>query len=429
MAVDRCGMQDSLKMNILYLAHRIPYPPNKGDKIRSFNEIKYLSQFHTIDLACLVDEPGDMRHCKDVKEFCRRVFLEPLHKVRATLRGIFFAATGKPISVGYFYSRAVQNIVDEWLSDTNYDWVICFSSSMAEYVFRSRSRTNVRLAMDFCDVDSDKWGQYAQRSHFPKSIIFSLENRLLGKYERRVADSFDCSLFVSEKEAEIFETLTPGIGNIHVVPNGVDHEYFNPAVSSFLPAARTVESDHRPTLVFTGAMDYYANEDAMAWFCGEILPKIKSRLPEIQLFIVGRNPTGQVASLDDGRTVHVTGCVDDVRPYYALADVCVIPLRIARGVQNKVLEAMAMGKAIVTTPVAVQGIQVLDGEQVLLADNAEAFVDTLLRLLSDDEWRDQIGKRAAEHVAANYSWQAKMTLMNNLLYRTSLDGHSAALSD
>ncbi|MGA3115083.1 MAG: TIGR03087 family PEP-CTERM/XrtA system glycosyltransferase [Syntrophobacteraceae bacterium] len=421
-------------MKILYLAHRIPYPPNKGDKIRSFNEIKYLSASHEIDLACLVDDPDDMRYGKDLQKYCRRVFLEPLSTIRAIIRGLLHTATGKPLSVGYFYSRSLQRIVDQWLAGTLYDGIICFSSPMAEYIFRSelfdsgngsRSKNKTpRLIMDFCDVDSDKWAQYARRSSFPKSIVYSLENLRLAGYERIIADRFDHSVFVSEKEAELFKSKNPLINNISVIPNGVDSEYFNPRLShpfanESVTASNSVgKNGCRPTLVFTGAMDYYANEDGIIWFCKQILPRIKTEIPEIKLFIVGRNPSKKVMALDDAHSIRVTGCVEDIRPYYSEADVCVIPLRISRGIQNKLLEAMAMGKAVVATSNAAHGMDAIPEEHFLLSDRAEQFAEAIVTLIGDEDHRRRLGTRARDYVNANYRWSAKMRLLDNLIGET-----------
>lgn len=408
-------------MKILYLAHRIPYPPDKGDKIRSFNEIRYLSGSHEIDLACLVDDPADMQYESHLKRYCNKVFLEPLNTTHAKLRGIAGALIGKPLSVGYFYSRSVQRTIDQWLSSAHYDGVICFSSPMAEYIFRSKSADRTRLIMDFCDVDSDKWAQYAKRSSFPQSLVYASERRRLARYERIVADSFHHSVFVSEKEAGLFKSNNPAVNNISVIPNGVDHHYFNPDISypfrdgsSGSPHSGGA-SDRSPILVFTGAMDYYANEDGVRWFCKEVLPRIRSKIPGVRFLIVGRNPPQQILDLEDGLSIQVTGYVEDIRPYYSEADVCVVPLRIARGVQNKLLEAMAMGKAIVATSNATQGMDAMPEEHFLLSDRDEEFAEAIVTLIGDEDRRKRLGTRARNYVNANYRWSVKMRLLDNLI--------------
>lgn len=339
------------------------------------------------------------------------------------------------ITVGCFYSRTVQGIVDRWVSETRYDAIFCFSSAMAEYIFRCKvlqdrppgecrqssgtTPDRPRTIMDFCDVDSDKWAQYAKRSSFPRSLLYAFENRTLARYERRVADRFDHCVFVSEKEASLFKRSNPDTGDIRVIPNGVDYRYFDPG--SCRPFAGMPAGTHSgngaglsPTLVFTGAMDYYANEDGVRWFCREIFPRILEDVPGARFLIVGRNPGQKILDLEDG-SVKVTGYVEDVRPYYGLADVCVIPLRIARGVQNKVLESMAMGKAIVAAPAAVEGLGASRHRPLLLADSAQEFADAVLALLKDPETAAKLGTSAREYVKRYYGWPVHMSKLEDVI--------------
>jgi len=188
-------------MNILYLAHRIPYPPNKGDKIRSFNEIKYLSQHHQVDLVCLADEPADLRYKTDLEKYCRHVEVFPLNKTIAKLKGLFSLLCGGTISAGYFYQQKMQRATDQLLRKNCYDAIFCFSSTMAEYIFKtSVKEMSARLVMDFCDVDSDKWLQYAADASYPMSYVYQLENRRLIKYEKKTYTSFDHSVLISVAE-------------------------------------------------------------------------------------------------------------------------------------------------------------------------------------------------------------------------------------
>ncbi len=425
-------------MKILYLAHRIPYPPDKGDKIRSYNEIRYLSRSHDVDLVCLVDDPGDFRHEASLQKLCRRVAPVPLNTKAALLRGALWLAKGKPLSVGYFYSRRMQRIIDQWLAETAYGSVICFSSSMAEYLFRSKAiapavgkiqegaSRNIAdgrlcLIMDFCDVDSDKWAQYASEAPFPKSLIYSLEHRRLTDYERLVAERFDCSVFVSNNEAELFKALNPGLSNIRVVPNGVDHEYFDPSSALAQPEVHSKESarpdcgDYNPVLLFTGAMDYHANVDGVIWFARNVLPRIQAEISGVRFYIVGRNPHREVLSLSGNDSVCVTGYVEDIRAWYKIADVCVVPLRLARGVQNKVLEAMAMAKPTVATSKSMEGIDAAPGKHVLVEDSADGFARAVLSLLKEEDAGMQLGQSARRHVQQAYDWNSQMRQLEAVL--------------
>ncbi|MCK4622656.1 MAG: TIGR03087 family PEP-CTERM/XrtA system glycosyltransferase [Desulfuromonadales bacterium] len=403
-------------MKILYLAHRIPYPPNKGDKIRSYNELKYLSQGHEVDLLSLVDEPDDLQYKEELEQLCNRVGLFPLNKLVSKVKGIASLATGGTISVGYFYQKKMQQEVDLWLQEETYDAIICFSSTMAEYVFRSKVFSSLshshrpKLVMDFCDVDSDKWIQYAAEAKFPMNSVYRLENRQLADYERRVYEAFDHTLLISAVEANLFREICPEHGKVTVIPNGVDYEYFDSRKCA--PNSR----DESLSLVFTGAMDYHANVDGVVWFCKDIWPQLKQEFPALTFYIVGSNPTVEVRELAKIDGITVTGFVDDIRDYYNLADICAVPLRLARGVQNKVLEAMAMGKAVVTTSKANDGIQATDGEQLRVATTADEFIQAVRVLLKDSEGRTALGNNAREFVVARYDWKTNLEKLEKLLF-------------
>jgi sugar transferase (PEP-CTERM/EpsH1 system associated) len=406
-------------MKILYLAHRIPYPPNKGDKIRSFHEIKYLAARHTIDLICLADDPEDLQHEKALQKYCRKVCVYPISTGWSKIRGLFGFCFGKSISVAYFYRKFVQETFNQWSESFNYDVIICFSSSMAEYVFRSnliekegqgRASKKPKLIMDFCDVDSDKWHQYSQESSFPLKQVYHLERQRLQSYEKTVYRTFDSSIVASEQEKILFLKICPEAEDMTVIPNGVDTNYYNPEAISDLP-----EQTGGPVLVFTGAMDYHANVDGVSWFCREIFPLLKTELPDPQFYIVGRNPGSPVKRLETLQGVHVIGNVEDIRPWYLKADVYVVPLRLARGVQNKVLEAMAMGRAIVTTSKANAGIQAVHEKDIVIADSPEGFATAISSLYKNIEKRKHLEENARKFVAENYDWKKNMKIFDNLL--------------
>ena len=397
-------------MNILYLAHRIPYPPNKGDKIRSFNEIKFLSRNHHVDLVCLADDPDDLHYAADLEKYCRHVEVFPLNKAIAKIRGVLSLAGGSSISVGYFYQKNMQQCIDRLLQENSYAAALCFSSTMAEYIYKSKSaKLPSRLIMDFCDVDSDKWLQYATDARFPMNYVYQLENRRLIFYEKLIYQSFNASILISEAEKSLFLNVCSDDSKINVVPNGVDFKYF-----SAQAIAQQEKRDH-PVLVFTGAMDYHANVDGVIWFCNEIWPELKKHFANLTFYIVGSHPDPAVKDLEKYDGVVVTGFVDDIRDYYAMADVCVVPLRMARGVQNKVLEAMSMGKAVVTTPKANAGILAEDGEQLLIASDVGNFIKKIELLLKNSDKRESLEKKARGFVVDHYDWDKNLKNLEKTL--------------
>ena len=418
-------------MKILYLAHRIPYPPNKGDKIRTFNEIKCLSQKHDIHLLTLADDPKDLEYQTDLKKYCSRVSVFGLNTWMAKLRSAAdMLLSKKSLSVTYFYDKRLQLQMDLWLTETSYDAVLCFSSPMAEYLFRSRRlemgnfkdpKSKIQnpksryplLIMDFCDVDSQKWAQYAQNSRLPMRVVYSIESRRLFDYEKKINRMFHHSVFVSDHEVELFKSKYEGARNLTAIPNGVDHKYFSPEAKFASIALRDYED--QKVLVFTGAMDYYANVEGVCWFCRKILPKIKNLHPNMLFYIVGTNPTQEVKSLEAIDGVRVTGFVADIRPYYRNADVCVIPLRIAAGVQNKVLEAMAMGTPVVTTAKAFEGINGKPSVHALVEDQPEQFSDKVLQLLNNKKKSEQLAQNARELILEKYNWQTNMKNLERLI--------------
>lgn len=393
-----------MKKKILYLSHRIPYPPNKGDKIRSFNEIKELSDHYTIDLICLADDPKDLKYSKDLLQYCRQVKVFPLNPLIGKLKGLLTLITGKSITQGYFYKAKFQKQFDQWIDSENYDAVIFFSSSMAEYFFKSSHKeilSQKQLIMDFCDLDSDKWRQYAQKTKFPLKSIYNLEGSRLLEFEIKINKVVSQSVFVSSKEAKLFLQYYPDASNVNIISNGVDHEFFNPESVS------TPENITSPMIAFFGAMDYYANVDGVLWFAEKILPIVKKAVPDIMFYIVGSNPDKSLKNLE-GENIKVTGFVDDIREYYMAADICVIPLRIARGVQNKVLEAMSMGRPIVSTPAAVQGISEYNDLPLDVKEKEKEFAEAVIELLKNKDKSKELGKSARSFVLKHFHWKKNM---------------------
>jgi len=406
-------------MKILYIAHRIPYPPNKGDKIRTFNEIKYLSASHEIHLACLADNPDDMKYEINLRKYCEKIKIIPLNTKLAKIKSLLALFGKAPLTISYFYSRSLQKTINNWLSQTQYEAVLCFSSPMAEYLFQSpvlnpSLNSNIPvLIMDFCDIDSEKWEQYAGRTRFPLNIIYKIEKKRLFQYEKQINNIFHHSVVVSQREKDLFQDLYPNAKNITAIPNGVDHEYFSP--TACFNNLKSERENHDPIIVFTGAMDYYANIEGVTWFCHDILPGIKKEFPRTKCYIVGSNPALKVKDMENIEGVKVTGFVDDIRPYYQLADVCVVPLRIAAGIQNKVLEAMSMEKSVVTTAKALEGIPAVIDEHILIEDNPQNFSSTVIKLLKNSEQRKTLGTNARKFVKYEFNWKTNMKMLGSLL--------------
>jgi sugar transferase (PEP-CTERM/EpsH1 system associated) len=392
---------------LLFLAHRVPYPPNKGDKIRSFHFLKRLAETYRVHLGTFMDSAADAEGREPLAKLCGETCLVPLAPWKARFNAGVALLSSQPLSVPYYDSSTLRRWVSDLMARRPIERVFVFSSQMAQH---APARAGVRRVLDFCDIDSDKWRQYAARKHGLPGWVYSREARLLSGLENRLAQDFDASLFVSEREAQHFREQAPAAAHkVHVVRNGVDVSYFDPQRSY----PRALES-RGPVLVFTGAMDYWANVEAVCWFASEVFARIRAVHPEVTFCIVGSNPARAVQDLARQPGVVVTGAVADVRPYLAHADVSVAPLRIARGVQNKVLEAMSMALPVVACPAALDGLDGPVAKRARSASSADSFAQAVLEVLAQPD-RRAVGSENRRAVCASYAWGANLDRLVALL--------------
>lgn len=402
--------------DLLFLAHRIPYPPNKGDKIRSYHLLRFLVERYRIHLGAFVDDPADMRHTKHLASMCASTCLLPLDPRRARIRSLRGLVAGTSLTEPYYRDSRMQRWVDGVVSSAAISRVLVFSSAMAQYARGDNFRGMLRIA-DYVDVDSDKWRQYGASRRWPISWIYRREGRRLLAFERAAAAEFDHIIFVSHAEAQLFRNLAPEVAErISWVENGVDTDYFSPTREYPDPYGAGEQ-----VLVFTGAMDYWANVDAVRWFAADVLPLVRAEVPACRFYIVGSRPTEAVRRLADLSGVTVTGAVPDVRPYLAHAVGAVAPLRIARGVQNKVLEAMAMNRAVILTPQAMDGLADSVLLQKRLAESPQEMAAHAVRLLQEGDCGD--GVVAGSWVREHYDWNRNLSGLSALFERRA---HSVA---
>jgi len=401
-------------VRLLILTHRIPYPPDKGDKIRSYHILKHLAKRHEIWVGSIIDDRQETKFVRELAEWVRGQVYARIRPAIKKVVSIKEVVRRRPISVGYFWSRRLQRQVDDLIGRCDFDVVLCYSSPMAEYLLRSIHR-NGKLAktatiMDLIDVDSYKWAQYAERSSGWKRWIYRYEAEHLADYERMLTSAFSHLLLVSEREKEIFARVAP-TKNVSAMPNGVDLGFFHPDGNEKL-------ADHVPTIVFTGVMDYWPNVEGVTWFVEEVFSQVRNRVPRATFDIVGSRPTAQVMKLQRVAGVRVTGYVEDIREYLRNADVCVAPLRVARGLQNKVLEAMAMGRPVVSTPEALEGIRAVTGKDIIEAATPETFAEAVIDLLKNHAKAHAVGRRARRCVEQYYSWERNLGILDEIIDRS-----------
>ena len=387
---------------LLFLAHRIPFPPNKGDKIRSFHLLRHLSTRYEVHLGAFVDDPDDWQYQDQLKPYCKSIKLLPLNPRRARLASLVGLLTGEALTLPYYRNNILKRWAANLADSGKVSRGLAFSSAMAQFMPDNLSRR----VLDMVDVDSDKWTQYAPTQHWPMSWVYAREGRKLAEWEARVAQDFDATLLVSQEEAALLQQCAPQARyKIGAFENGVDTEYFSPD--------RDYPNPYSPdglSIVFTGAMDYWPNIDAVSWFAERIFPAVRDAIPGAQFTIVGSRPTEAVLALARQPGVTVTGSVPDVRPYLAHAACAVAPLRIARGVQNKVLEAMAMARPVVASAQAAEGLRAKAGRDFILALGEAEFARAVVERLQHPASAAQ----ARESILTNYNWAQNLAAIEPL---------------
>ncbi len=392
---------------LLYLVHRLPYPPNKGDKISSNNMLNFFSERWRVHLGTFVDDPDDWQYADVVRDKCEDSCIVDLPASRRIIGSVRGMLTGRALSLSYYNSAELQRWVKATIERECPDAVLIFSGAMAQFV-HGMLPAHVPVLFDAEDVDSEKWRSYASAKPWPLSWLYRREADRLLAYERAMAAATTASVFVSKEEAELFKQLAPESAHKVVFrTQGVDSGYFSPE--------HVFDSPYEPgqkVLVFTGAMDYRPNIEAVTWFCEHVLARVREAEPDFLFCIVGMKPTPEVQKLGELPGVRVTGGVPDVRPYLAHALAACLPLQLARGIQNKALEAMAMCLPVLATTDALVGIIEHPGVLNVVADEAQAMVAAALRLLGGPRQQNIEGRNC---VLAHYNWDSNLRQLESFL--------------
>ena len=405
--------------DLLYLVHRLPYPPNKGDKVRSYHLLAHLAAKHRVFLGTFIDDPQDEAYVDKVRDLCADVYIARLSQRLSRLRSLRGLLRNEALKLPYYSDAGLRDWVERTVHAQPIDAAVVFSSAMAQYARGLEPRP---VLVDFVDVDSAKWTQYAANHRWPLSWLYRREGERLLAFERSVAQRVTRSFFVTENETELFCRSAPECRDrVEAMSNGVDADFFSPQHVFASPYA----SGENP-LVFTGAMDYWPNVDAVSWFAKEIFPALLSRWPGLRFYIVGRAPTPAVSALA-GEHVVVTGTVDDVRPYLRHATVVVAPLRLARGIQNKVLEAMAVGLPVVASEECAGPVDAVPGRDFMTAGTVGDYLRQIELLLQSPERRATMGQAARQRVLERYSWEAHLSRIDRYLENARADGTVKAL--
>ena len=396
------------KPDLLMLCHRIPYPPNKGDKIRGWHVLRHLCQNWNVHLGCFIDEKSDLEHLPMLKSITATTKTIVISKNWSKFRSLKGLLSSQPLSFPYFYRSGMAEFVRYIRQTVQPSIEFAYSSSMAQYLVDEPG--SVPVIIDFCDSDAEKFTAYGAVGHSLLSWIYRREGRVLANAETQLANESAMSFAITPAEAEIFNSRSGLKNPVQFFGNGVDTDYFDPNYAFDQDLQKFGISEDQSLIVFTGAMDYAANVEAVSWFADEVLPQLHDPRPHFS--IVGSNPVKEVVALGDQEGISITGRVLDIRPWLLRADVVVAPLQVARGIQNKILEAMAMGKPVVATPQALEGLMGKAGEHFYECHDPKDFAQAVTYLCADRTMAQRLGRNARKLTCSDYGWDAQLARLD-----------------
>jgi len=386
-------------MKIFVLLSRFPYPLEKGDKLRAYNQIKQLSKNHEIHLCALSDIVVKEKYRNALDPFCKSVTIIDIRKPQIAFNILKAFVSGKPLQAGYFYSSKARKIINRLIDDIKPDHIFCQLIRVAEYV----KDKPIPKTIDYQDVFSKGVERRSHTASFYLKPILKSEHKRLLKYENEVFDLFDNKTIISIPDRDLIPH--PDKEKIAVVINGVDTDFFRP-----------VKAEKEYDLVFTGNMGYPPNVNASLYLANEILPLVRKQKPDVTLTLAGASPHADVKALESD-SIHVTGWVDDIREYYAKARIFIAPMQIGTGLQNKLLEAMAMKIPSITSPLANSALEAKPGKEILVGNNPEEFANHIIRLLEDKEFSENLAEQGYRFVHENYNWESATKKLEELIVK------------
>jgi sugar transferase (PEP-CTERM/EpsH1 system associated) len=405
-------------MKLLVLTHRLPCPPDRGAKLRAAAELGWLTGRHEVWCAGFIDPTKDRQEriatahsLAELRLRCRELAAVPLSRTRAGIQAAASLLAGGTATEAYFASRQLRDRVLDWSGRIRFDAVLAFSSGVADLALEVSAKRHV---LDFVDLDSRKWAESAPRAHWPVSWAYQAESKRLGRREREWMSAFDACVVCNQREAEV---VGDGLlrRRLHVIETGASLKLDGNGDGRASDSHAPIVLPEEPIIGFLGAMDYPPNIEAVRWFAESIWPLIRQSRPDAEWWIVGRSPTRAVRELDNGRNIRVTGTVPDVEPYLERMRVSVAPLRLARGVQTKVLMAMAAGRPCVVTSCVASGIEAEPDREVLVANNPGAFAEAIAGLLNDRSRAERIGRAGRQFVNRRYRPERGLEQLEQLL--------------
>lgn len=396
-------MEVKKKLNILFVSATVPYPAIDGGRIRVLNLVQNLCKFHNITLLCFITLSTDEQGIRYLTDLGMDVIGIELKKTGLSIiiHSIFH---NKPLTIAKYFSHSMLNEINKLLESKKFDIIHFEMLHTGQYIEGIQNKDGIAIILDEQNIDSGIWSRLAKtEKNLIKKVLFYWQYRNFGKYERWICKNFDKCITVSKEDGNLLKSICPEI-SIEVIPNGVDPYYFNPYDNE----------EDETKLIFTGSMDWQPNEDAVIYFCKEIFPLIRSELADMKFFIVGSNPTNKVLSLSNIPGVYVTGLVDDVRPYIADASIYVVPLRIGGGTRLKILQALAMKKAVVSTSIGCEGIDIEPDRDLIVSDDPRDFARQVIMLSKNKDFRRKLGENGRTLILQKYDWKAIVGKLESL---------------
>lgn len=388
--------------NVLYLTHRVPFPPNRGDRIRTYNIIRFLGQRCRLHVVTFAEETPSPETHDELNKYCESLTVVPIGRTRWIHAAMSFAA-GKTVTEGLFHSREFAGTVARLAAEVPFDAALASSSGIARYL-KEPGLKAARHWTDLIDVDSQKWLDYASTSNAIMSQVYRREGQRLRTVEKQLAVDCERLTVVTDAEVQEFRSFSND-GQVSAVTNGVDLDFFQ----------RPDDHDEQKKCVFVGVLNYKPNSDGVVWFCQNVWPGIREKHADASFEIVGRSPSPEVLALDEIPGVNVVGPVDDIRPYLWSASAVVTPMQISRGVQNKVLEAFACERPLVSSVAPLVGLEIEVGQHALQAETPAEWVQSIDRLFTDSNLREHMGKAARDWVVAHHHWDVCLREFSELL--------------
>lgn len=393
--------------DLLFLAHSIPRPPAQGEDGRAWNALRHLAAHHRVHLGCFYDRPRQARDIDELAAMCATVMCLPFGRAHQAVKRFAALVRGAPVNTAHLGNVRLTRWIAETMANARPVGAFVSGAAMARYIEDYRFAARV---IDMMEVDSEKWRQAAETSRWPLSEFYWRQERAILGFETQIAARAEYALFASAAEANLFSRRAPRLhAHLAVMRNGIDHEHFTPALEYPNPF-----SAGRKSVVFAGAMNYQPNIEGATWFATEVMTMLRHRFPTLDFWIVGGHPARAVRGLVRG-DIHMVHHLKDVRPYLAHADAIIAPLRVARGIDNNVLEGMAMAKPIIATPAALDGLGLVVGEEVLSSASAPGFASCVATALSGRA--GDMGARARRRVEADYGWPAALRVLDGAFAR------------